>query len=107
MRKIEVKKWIERDKEGNEHKVNMLVLLSSMVAGRKPEETPRGIDKFRLYGRIAKVFNKADKTGIMELEETDYAFLKESLEKNIMSTWAMNPDINEAVEEFLNAEEVK
>ena len=106
MRKIEVKKWIEKDTKGNDHKVDMLILLNSMVAGRKPEDIPRGIDKFRLFGRIAKVFNKAEKTGIMELEESDYSFLKKSLEENIMSTWALNPDVNEAVEEFLNAKEV-
>ena len=106
MRKIEVKKWVEKDNEGNESEVSMLVLLNTVVAGRKPEEIPKGIDKFRLYGRIAKVFNKADKTGVMELEESDYSFLKESLEKNVISTWALNPNINEAVEEFLNAKEI-
>ena len=107
MRKIEVKKWEEIDKEGNKHKVNTLVVLNSVVAGRKPEDIPRGIDKFRLFGRLAKAFEKADKTGLLELEETDYSFIKTSLEENVLSTWAMNPDIFEAVELVLNAEEVK
>lgn len=106
MRKIEIKKWEELDKDGKKRSANTLVLLNAVVAGRKPEDIPRGIDKFRLFGRLAKSFEKADKSGLLELEETDYAFLKKSLEVNVVSTWAMNPKISEAVELFLNAEEV-
>jgi len=107
MRKIEIKKWVEKDREGNTTEVDTLVLLNSLVSGKKPEEVPRGIDKFRLFGRLAKAFDKAAKTRILELEEVDYSFLKKIMENDILGPWAMNPKILEAVEIFMNAEEGK
>ena len=107
MREIEVKKWVGKNPEGNDVEESTLGALNILISGQKPEEIPRGIDKFRLFGRLAKAFDKADKSGVLVLEESDYSFVKKAVEKNIPSVWAMNNDINEAITIFLNAEEKK
>ena len=66
---------------------------------------PRGLDNFRLMQRLSKVFEKAEQTGILELEEADYSFLKSTVESGIPSIWAMNKNIASSVDAFLNAKE--
>lgn len=104
MRKVEVRKW--KIKTPNEElEETTLNALNALIAGQKPEDIPRGIDKFRLFGRLAKAFEKSEKNGVLELEESDYSFIKKAVEKDIPSVWAMNKNINEAMEAFLNAKE--
>ena len=107
MRKIKIKKWTEKDRQGNDVEADTLTLLNSLVSLMKPEEIPRGYDQFRLFGRIGKAFDKAEKTGFLEVEELEYSFLKKTIESQVIGPWAMNPDILEAVELFMDAEEVK
>ena len=117
MRKIEIEAWksnvplygedgvtIVGTKETDE---DLLTVLNVLIANKKPEEMPRGIDKFRLFSRISKAFKKAEESKVLELEEADYSFLKESIEKDSLANWGMNEGISKAVEEFLKAEEVK
>ena len=115
MRKIKIKSWKAKVPEfGTDGKTivgakevdeNLLIALNNLIAAKKPEEIPRGLDKFRLFNRISKAFYKADKTKVLELEEADYSFLKQSIEKDIPSTWGMNENLNAAVEEFMKSEE--
>ena len=108
MREIKIWGWKATTPDGKPVEENLLIGLNVLIANKKPEEIPKGIDKFRLFGRLARAFEKAEKTKILELEEADYSFLKETIEKDVPSTWAMNPNMNKAIEEFLNAkEEVK
>jgi len=112
MRKIKIKKWKSKfpkyDDEGKivgteEKDEDLLVAMNVLIANKKPEEMTRGLDKFRTFGRLSKAFDKADKTGTLELEEVDYKFLKETIEKDIPASWGMNQKIMEAIEEFLEA----
>ena len=112
MRKIKIEKWKSNvpkyDDEGKvvgttEKDETLLDAINVLIANKKPEDMPRGLDNFRTMGRLSKAFTKAEESGILELEETDYKFIKDDLEKNIPSTWGMNQNIMKAVEEFLNA----
>lgn len=105
MRKVKLEKWIAKDREGNDQEEDLLIALNVLIANKKPEEMPRGLDKFRTFGRLAKAFEKAEKSKILELEEFDYKFLKDSIEKDIPSSWGMNSNISKAIEDFLNAKE--
>lgn len=116
MRKIKVEKWKSKvpkyDDEGKivgttEKDETLLDAINVLIANKKPEEMPRGIDNFRTMSRLSKAFEKADEIGILELEEVDYKFVKDDMIKNIPSTWGMNQNIMNAVEEFLNAESEK
>lgn len=110
MRKIKIQTWKETvPKFEGENTVgtedvdwNLIKSLNILLQNKKPEEMPRGLDKFRLFGRLIKAFDKAEKSGILELEEVDYKFLKESIEKDIPSFWARNPNVLKSVEEFLD-----
>ena len=114
MRKIKIEKWKARmpvlDDNGvvvdsREMDEDLLVALNNLIGSKKPEEMPRGIDKFRIFGKIATAFEKADKTGKLELEDREYKFLKETIEKDVPAAWAMNPHIMKAITAFLEAKE--
>ena len=113
MRKIKIEKWKSNvpkygeDGEtiiGTEEKEEtLLIAINVLIASKKPEDMPRGLDNFRTMSRLSKAFEKADKSGLLELEEVDYMFIKKDLEANIPSTWGMNQNIMKAVESFLDA----
>jgi len=115
MRKIKIEKWKSKipvmDSEGKpttetkELDEDLLTALNVLIGNKKPEDMPRGLDKFRTFGRLSKAFEKADKSGILELEEADYSFLKEAIENDVPSTWGMNESILNAIEAFLSAEQ--
>ncbi len=115
MRKIKLDKWKSPrqifDKEGKptgETEVvdeDLLAALNVLIANKKPEEMPRGLDKFRTFGRLSKAFEKADNSRVLELEEADYKFLKDEIEKSVPSAWGMNKNISKAIEGFLEAKE--
>jgi hypothetical protein len=103
MRKVRIEKWKAKDQQGNEYDESLLVIFNVLINSKKPEDIPRGLDKFRLFNRMAKAFDKADETGDLVLEETDYKFLKDMIETSIPSSWGANENIMKAVESFLDA----
>lgn len=113
MRKIKLTKWAVRVPKYEDGKVvgvqeseeSLLTALETLIAMKKPEDIPRGLDKFRLFNRLTKAFDKAAKNGTLELEEGDYSFLKKSIESDVPSSWGLNPNISDAIEAFLEAKE--
>jgi len=113
MRKIKIETWKSKIPKyengeivGTEDKDETLLdAINVLIANKKPEEMPKGLDNFRIMGRLSKAFTKAEESGILELEETDYKFIRDDLEKNVPSKWGMNQNIMKAVEEFLNAKQ--
>ena len=105
MRKIKINKWKAIDKVGKEYEESLLICLNVLINSKKPEEIPRGLDKFRLFSRIAKAFDKADKSGELVLEEADYKFLTDMVQSDIPSIWGGNDNILKAVEAFLDAKQ--
>jgi len=104
MRKIKIESW-KVNINGEEKDENILMALNLLLSSKKPEEIPRGIDKFRLFGRLSKAFEKAEKTKMLVLEESDYSFLKKMIETDVPSTWGMNSNAFKAIEDFLEAKE--
>ena len=105
MRKIQVTKWDASDGNGHMIKEDSLSVLKILLSNKKPGEMPTGLDNFRLFSRLSNAFDNAEKSGILNLEEAEYSFLKKTIEKDVPSVWAMNKNINEAVEGFINAKE--
>jgi len=106
MRKIKVSKWKAKNPETKKDiDDSTLTVLGVLIANKKPENMPRGLDKFRLFNRITKAFDKAKETDMLELEETDYKFLKDTIETDIPSIWGTNVNITEAIEDFLQCKE--
>ena len=105
MRKIPISKWSSKLPTGEDAEEDLLIALNVLIGAKKPEEIPRGIDKFRIFGKIAEAFDKAVQTGILELEDREYDFLKETIEKDVPSTWAMNQNLLKAINDFLDAKE--
>jgi len=111
MRKIKIGKWKSKVPKYEEGKIvgtedkdeTLLVALNFLIGNKKPEDMPKGLDNFRIMSRLSKAFTKADETKILELEEVDYKFLKDTIEKEIPASWGMNLNIMDAVEGFLNA----
>ena len=115
MRKIAIETWKVRapeyDQAGKqtgktkEMEENLITILETLLMLKKPEDMPRGLDEFRLKGRLAKAFDSAKEKGELVLEETDYSFLKKTIEKDIPSNWGLSENIQKAVETFLETDE--
>jgi hypothetical protein len=102
MRKIKIKTWKSKISEDREVDEDLLVAFNVLLGNKRPEDIPKGLDKARLFNRIRKAFDKADDTSELSLEEAEYEFLKSVVEKDIPSTWGMNTNLMDALEEFLN-----
>lgn len=116
MRRIRIESWKARvlkfDETGkvvpgkfDTAEENLLVAFNNLIAAKEPKDMPRGLDQFRLFNRLSKAFEKAEKTKILELEEVDYKFLKDTIERDIPSAWGMSINISKAIEEFLEAKQ--
>jgi len=115
MRKIKIKTWKAKlpkfDEDGKtiigskEIEENLLIAINNLIGAKKPEEIPRGIEKFQIFGKLADAFDKAQKTKVLELEDREYKFLKETIENDVPSTWALNKDLAKAINDFLEAKE--
>lgn len=105
MRKITIHKWKAKMPNGEEVDESTLNLFSLLLSAKKPEELPKGMEKFRIFTRLANAFDKAEKDNILILEESEYSFLKKMLETDLISTWGMNQNIVKAVDLFLEAKE--
>ena len=102
MRKIKVVKWIEKV-NGEDVDTDTTSLLDMMIKMTKPEDAPRGLDNFRIMNRLDKAFSNAKKSGTLELEEQDYKFLKDRIEKDVPAIWGSIPKAAEAIELFVEA----
>jgi len=105
MRKINISEWTVRDADGKEGKENLLQVLSILVTNKKPEDLPRGLEQFKLFNKLVKAFEKAEATKVLELEETEYAFLKNIVEKDTPSIWGINKSIFDALMLFMEAKQ--
>jgi len=108
MRRMKLEKWRVETPEG-EKEESILDMISALVRMQRPEKIPKGIEKFQVFGRIAKAFDEALKTETLSLEESEYAFIREIMEKDIPSVWALNQNYRKTVDAFLKLpeEEVK
>ncbi len=110
MRKIKIVSWKERVPKFKGEKAvgteevdwNLLKSLNILISNRDPQSIPKGLDQFRFMGRLAKAFEKAEKSGMLELEEQDYNVLKNIIETNIPDVWGQNPNILNSIEEFMS-----
>jgi hypothetical protein len=105
MRKVKVERWKAKLPDGTEMEETLLTALNALIIAKRPEDMPRGLDNFRLMNRLAKAFDKAEETGILELEENEYSLLKNSIEKDIPSIWGSNKNITQAIDLFLEAKQ--
>ena len=105
MRKIKIDKWKSPTFNGGEADEDLLLAIHALVGAKKPEEIPRGITAFQIMNKIGKAFDDASSTGILVLEEREYKFLKDVIEKDVPSTWGLNKQLSQAINDFLNAKE--
>ena len=105
MRKIKINKWKAKLPTGEDADEDLRMAINTLLVIKRPEEIPRGIDKFRMFIKIADAFEKADESEILELQEREYQFLKSVIETEIPSTWGMNKNLVQAIDDFLNARE--
>ena len=103
---IEVKKWKEKvlDREGKEIEIEVTLLnaLTILINNKDQNKMPKGLDGFRLFHRLSKSFEDADKSGILKLDDVDYKFLVDTINGEIPGQWGRNPEIVLVIDEFLN-----
>ena len=107
MHEIKVIKWKIKDVAGKEIDETLVDALLSLLKNKSQEKIPKGILNFKQFGRIGKALNKAEETNIIMLEEGDFTLLESMIKDEIPSTWALNPDILNAIETFLDSVSVE
>ena len=105
MKEIKIENWKAKLPDGTEQDENLLTAINVLIAVKKPEDIPKGIEKFQIFGKIAEAFDVADDTGTLKMEDREYDFLKETIEKEVPSTWALNKNLNKAITSFLKPKE--
>ena len=103
MRKIKVLRWKAKNPDGSEIDESSLTALEVLLKTIPSDRMPMGLDKTRIFNRLVVSFDKAEESGILELEEADYSFLKSIVETNIPGIWGTNKDIMSAIDSFLDA----
>jgi len=87
----------ETEEESSAKVIANLLLLSAAGNDLK------GIDQFKRYHKLFKVIREAEKSGFIELEKKDHAYIKELITKEIPSSWGANENIHKVIENILNA----
>jgi len=105
MREIKVNSWKVIDSSGKEAEQDLLVAINAIISSLKPAEMPKGIKQFQIFGKISEAFSAAEKTKVLKLEEREYEFLKKIVEDKVPANWALNKNISEAINTFLEAED--
>lgn len=105
MRNIKVNDYVVKNPDGKETNENILVILNVLLAMKDPKDLPRGYEQFKLFTKLNKAFEKAYETKVLVLEEDVYKFLKQTIEHDIPSSWGINQNIVNAINEFMNVKE--
>ena len=102
MRKMKLDYWKAMDQEGKEMQESLIEVFSALLRNQNPQNMPKGFDKFRIFSKLIKSFDKAKISKILELEDTEYVFLKKLIESDVPAIWAMNTNILTNVETFMD-----
>lgn len=108
MRKIEIGSWkeaVEIDGQKQENDVSLLEVLDWVMQHRDPGAVPKGFANAKTYYRILEAFRKARDTGILELEETEYQYLRVPIEKDMPDFTGGNTEGFQALMAFMDAKE--
>ena len=106
MREVKVKKWTIKDLEGKEKGESTIDVIEGLLRSADPREAPKGWDQFRLYNKVKKAIDKADKTGILSREDDVYVFIKALVEKGIPAQWGLNDNIYGVIDNIMDAKSV-
>ena len=98
VKKIKVRRWTTDGKEET-----TMGMINALIMNTPPAELPQGIEAYRILGRIAKAFDDVTDE-ILQLDDSDYDFIKEKVDKRIPAVWAFSKEISAAVDGFLNPE---
>lgn len=104
MRKIKVKSWKEN---GEDQDIISLINIVLRIPDAPNSPGLAGIDNFRTYSRLDGAFKKAEKTNELELQESDWVYIKDQLDKKVPASWGLMADVAEAIESFMGAEKVE
>lgn len=114
MRKIKINNWKAnipvKDGEGKiietkQADENLLIAFNMLLAMRSPEKLPKGLDSFRIFGKLAEAFDKAEKTNVLEVEEREYKYLLDLIHCDIPGSWGMNKNLSKAINDFIESKE--
>jgi len=106
MKKIKFLKWTTKGPKGDVEETTS-DLINALINSTRAEEMPRGLEQFKLFGRLNNALTRAVEKGEIVLEEPEYNFVKGLVERSTPAIWAMNPEISKAIDSIINAEEVK
>lgn len=101
MRKLKLENWNEKNSEGKETPQNLINIFEFLIANQDQRTMLKGFDKFRMFSKLDKVFEKAKETGTLEFEDAEYVFLKNIVEANVPAQWAFNKEFLKHISNFM------
>lgn len=104
MREVKVKKWVAKDPEGKKLRDESTIdVIEGLMKTADPKNIPNGWDQFRLFNKVKKSIDNADKTGVLSMEDDVYIFIKNLIEKGVPAQWGLNDDIYGVIDDIMNA----
>jgi hypothetical protein len=88
-----------------EVKESLCSAIYALITDKSAQE--KGYKEFLQIGRISEALRNADKSEILELDDTAYIFLRDYMEKNIPRVWAARKEVMDAVDEFMELKNKK
>ena len=101
MKSVEIKNWIVKDKEGKEVEDSFLNVINYVISVGQQKDNLAGFDNMRKLNRVGLAMDEAIKTKKLSLEDDDYKFIKELINKHSPAIWGTNPNIMDSVTEFM------
>ena len=93
-----------KTQDGKDTKESLVDILGNLLLIYEQRTQIKGLDNFRRFNKISRVFSNAKEIGIIELEEEDYKYLLDIVTEHVPASWGINPKISEAIEKFIKGE---
>lgn len=109
MRKIMNLLWVDTiTTDGIEtlRDMDTIKILTMIVNFIPAQKMPRGLESFNIMSNIKVAFDKVttdNRNAWIMLEEREYKFFKDLIEKYVPMAWAINPDVMKSINNFLEA----
>lgn len=102
MKSMKIVKWQAKGLDGKDSGVEQSIIdVISIVLSKASQSMGSGIEQFRFIHRISEVFDKAEKTGVLEMDDSDYNKMADLIKNNLPSGLGFSQDIYSGVEDFL------
>ena len=102
MKKMNIVKWKAKGMDGKDSGVEQSIIdIMTIVLSRASNSMGSGIDQFRFIHRLSEVFDNAEKTDMLEMEDNDYNKMSDLMKNHLPAGLGFSENIYKEIEAFL------